>query len=113
MHDGMLHENLAELRVGLMPIKAEAPKNATIEFKCSYDHQSKLYIYFKLIPYMGLPLTAWAMEPGPLVEHDTQAYKLWNVHVGNHPCSVECTILDHLGKQLAKISTTISPGWAK
>lgn len=96
-----------------MPIRAEVPRGSTIEFKCSYDHESKLYIYFNLVPYMNLPLTAWAMEPGPLVENDTRAYKLWSVHVGTNPCNVECTILDHHGKELARLTTTISTGWAK
>lgn len=94
-----------------MPMNAEAPRNHEIEMKCSYEHGKKLYIYFELSSYHGLPLTTWAMESGPLVQTDTGAYRYWKVHVGEHPCIVQCSILDRHGIELAMITTTVTPGW--
>ncbi|XP_063983584.1 basement membrane-specific heparan sulfate proteoglycan core protein-like isoform X16 [Diachasmimorpha longicaudata] len=108
-YTGPYCQDIAELRVGLMPMHAEAPRNTEIDMKCSYNHGQKLYIYFKLSSYNGLPLTAWALEPGPLVETDNEAYRFWKVHVGQHPCIVECSILDHHGQTLALITTTVAP----
>ncbi|XP_034945983.1 uncharacterized protein [Chelonus insularis] len=110
MNNSYTHD-LVGLHVGLMPIKPEAVYGSTIEFKCDYNHSYPMFIYFKLTPYNGLPLTAWAMEPGPHVPTNSGAYRLWNVHIGQYPCSVECTILDHLGNELAKLSTSILPGF--
>ena len=105
----MLHES-AELRVGLMPINPEAPIGGIVNLTCFYDHPSTLSIYFKLKQYESLPLTSWAMEPGPHVRTHRGASRVWNVHVGCFSCNVECVVIDHRGKELAVLSTTITPG---
>lgn len=104
---------LAELRVGLMPIKPEAARYSTVEFKCDYRYGHKMYIYFRLLPYNGLPLTAWTLNEGSFVTTNYGGYRLWNVYVGQHPCNVECSFLDRYGSEMATISTTITPGWAE
>lgn len=93
-----------------MPIKAQAPRNSVVHFTCFYEHGDELYIHFKLVNYNGLPLTAWAMAPGPIVATEKGALRVWDVHVGEKPCITECVVTDRQGKELAKISTTLSPG---
>ncbi|KAK0088927.1 hypothetical protein PV326_004677, partial [Microctonus aethiopoides] len=106
---GQYCQETAELRVGLMPIKPEAARYSTVEFKCDYRYGHKMYIYFRLLPYNGLPLTAWTLNEGPFVTTNYGGYRLWNVHVGQHPCNVECSFLDRYGSEMATISTTITP----
>lgn len=91
-----------------MNVRAEPQTH--IKFKCSYDHSAKLYIYYKLTPLNGMPVTAWATEPDPLNRTMLGASRVWNVYMGEHACNVECHFLDGNGRELALIVTTITPG---
>ncbi|CAD6239647.1 GSCOCG00008743001-RA-CDS [Cotesia congregata] len=56
--DGQYCESIAELRVGLMPIKPAAMRNSTVDFKCEYNHTYTMQIHFELTSFNGLPMTA-------------------------------------------------------
>lgn len=106
-----MHDDLAELQVGLMPIKPTATRNSTVDFKCEYNHPYTMKIHFELTSFNGLPMTAWVMDHSPIIPTKNGAYKTLRVHFGDYPCNVECYISDDYQTELAVISTMILPGW--
>lgn len=96
--------------VSLMPMKGEVEPYSTIQFTCNYDYPDMFYIYFKLSPINGFPVTARTSKPGPIIKTEKGAVRKWFVHVGNTACNVECHIMNYHGKELIKIVTSITPG---
>lgn len=100
-----------ELMVSLMPMNGEVAPNTTVQFTCNYDYPDMFYIYFKLSPLNGFPVTARGVNtPGPITKTEKGAFRIWSVHVENTACNVECHIVNYYGKELIKIVTSITPG---
>lgn len=96
--------------VSLMPMNVEVEMYSTVEFTCNYDYPDIFYIYFKLSPHDGFPLTARSGILGPIIKTKTGAYRTWSVHIGRIGCNVECHIVNYNGKELVKIMTLVIPG---
>lgn len=96
--------------VSLMPMSGEVEAYSTIQFMCNYDYPDNFYIYFKLSPLNGFPITARSGIPGPIIKTEKGAHRTWFVHVERVACNVECHIMNYRGKELVKIVTSITPG---
>lgn len=98
--------------VSIKPMKGEVKANSWILFTCSYEFPEPLYISFKLTPYVGMPLTATGVTPGPIMITNKGGQRTWYVYVQREPCNVECHIQDRDGKELIKVVTSVTPGLA-
>lgn len=98
--------------VSLMPMHGQVKPYSWILFTCSYKSSDPFYIYFKLSPYDGWPLTAHGSIPGPIRRTKNGYVRTWYVYVQQDPCSVECYIQDRSGKELIKVMTSVTPGLA-
>lgn len=96
--------------VSLMPMNGEVEPYSTIQFTCNYDYPDMFYIYFKLSPLNGYPVTARSGTPGSITKTEKGAVRTWSVHMGHTACNVECHIVNYRGKELVKIVTSITPG---
>lgn len=98
--------------VSLTPMNGEVKPNSWVLFTCSYESPEPLYIYFKLSPYHGWPLTASSATPGPITRTQKGYLRTWHVYVQLDPCNVECYIQDRGGEELIKVVTSVTPGLA-
>ncbi|XP_076684002.1 terribly reduced optic lobes isoform X2 [Andrena cerasifolii] len=108
-YTGQYCQDTGELMVSLTPMNGEVKPNSWVLFTCSYESPDPLYIYFKLSPYHGWPLTASSDTPGPITRTQKGYLRTWHVYVQLDPCNVECYIENRSGEELIKVVTSVTP----
>ncbi|XP_076378245.1 terribly reduced optic lobes isoform X1 [Megalopta genalis] len=106
-YGGQYCQDTGELMVSLTPMTGTVKPNMWVLFTCSYESSDQLYIWFKLTPLRGYPLTAIPAIPGASMRTGKGGYRNWYVYVELEPCNVECYIQDRDGKDLIKVVTSI------